>query len=209
MSLFQELFVNFFFQLFIIVDPLVALPVFLAITPNRTSQERKVMALRGSVIAYLVIAFFLLCGNFRLGYLGIGTSAVRICGGALLFLIGLEMLYGRQSRTETSIREERLAEEKEDISVTPLAIPLLTGPGAIATALLFAGRTDTLTGLMLLLASSFLVFAVTFVTLWKGKRLADLIGQLGMTVVTRVMGLVLAFIAVQYVIDGIKGAFGI
>jgi len=209
MTLFQDLFVNFFIQLFVIVDPLLALPVFLAITPNRTPEERKTMAFRGSVVAYLVIAFFLICGGFLLGYLGIGTSAVRICGGALLFLIGLEMLYGRQSRTETSLREERLAEEKEDVSVTPLAIPLLSGPGAIATALLFAGRSDSLTGLLLLLLSSFLVFAVTFVILWKGKFFAELIGQLGLTVVTRVMGLIVAFIAVQYVIDGIKGAFGI
>ena len=207
MNLFQDLFLSFFVQLFIIVDPLLALPVFLAITPNRTLQERKAMALRGSLVAYGVIAFFLICGKFLLGYLGIGTPAVRICGGALLFLIGLEMLYGRQSRTETSIREERLAEEKEDISVTPLAIPLLTGPGAIATALLFADRVESVAGMGLLLGSSFLVFVLTYVILWKGKGIADLVGQLGMTVVVRVLGLLVAFIGVQYVIDGVKGVF--
>jgi multiple antibiotic resistance protein len=204
---FQDLFVHFFFQLFIIVDPLVALPVFLAITPNRTHEERKAIALRGSIIAFFVIVFFLIGGGFLLGYLGIGTSAVRICGGALLFLIGLEMLYGRQSRTETSFREERLAEEKEDVSVTPLAIPLLTGPGAIATTLLFAAKAHSLFGLLLLLLSAAAVFVLTFLVLWKGKWIADLIGQLGLTVLTRVMGLLVAFISVQYIIDGVKGAF--
>jgi multiple antibiotic resistance protein len=134
----MELLTVFVIQLFIIVDPLAGIPIFLAITPGKTKLERRAMARRSCIVAFLVIVFFLVAGASILDYFGIKTSAVRICGGILLFIISLELLYGRATGTETSSREEQLAEEKEDVSVTPLAIPLLAGPGAIATTLAFA-----------------------------------------------------------------------
>jgi multiple antibiotic resistance protein len=166
------------------------------------------MALRGCFVAGMVMCFFILAGPWVLAYFGIRTAAVRVCGGILLFAIALEMLYGRTSGTETTPGEERLAEVKEDVSITPLAIPLLAGPGSIATALLFAGRTSDLPGYLALLLGTLVVFAGTFVILSKAELLTRALGKLGTAVMTRIMGLVLAFLAVQYVLDGVGAVLG-
>lgn len=202
-----SLFFAFAVQLFIIVNPIAGVAVFLAITPNDTQQERRAMARRGCLVACLVIVLFLLCGALILGYLGIQTPAIRICGGILLFAIALEMLYGRFTGTGTTPREERLAEVKEDISITPLAIPLLAGPGAITTALIFADYADTAMALLALLAACALVFIVNYLFFRYADLLLKLIGNLGVTILTRIMGLVLAFLAVQYVVDGVQAVF--
>lgn len=202
----MELLLGFAFQLFIIVDPLAGVPLFLGITPDNTDRERRVMALRGCLVAFLVIAFFLILGPWLLGYLGITTPSVRICGGLLLFVIGLEMLYGRPTGTGSSPREVRLAESKEDISITPLAIPLLAGPGAIANCLIFSSRAEGPGAHLALLAGAALVFVATYLLLAQASLLARLLGALGTAIVTRVMGLILAFLSVQYVVDGVRAA---
>jgi multiple antibiotic resistance protein len=203
-----ELLVTFFVQMLILVDPVAGAPVFLAITPGNSKEERHFMALRGCLVAWLVICFFILAGPWLLGYFGIQTPAVQICGGVLLFAIALEMLYGRTSGTEINPHEERLAETKKDVSITPLAVPLLAGPGAIATALLFAGRVSGLSGHLVLLVGLVLVFAVTYLFLRQAALLERVLGRLGLAVITRIMGLVLAFLAAQYAIDGVRGALG-
>jgi multiple antibiotic resistance protein len=203
-----ELFVVFFVQLLVIVDPLAGVPLFLAITPGSSTQERRIMARRGCLLALVILAFFLLCGPALLGYFGIGLAAVRICGGILLFAIALEMLYGRPTRTGSSRRERLLAGAKEDISLTPLAFPLLAGPGAIATTLLFAPRATGIGERLLLLAAAALVLLLTLLVLRHAEMLLRWIGDLGATVVTRLMGLILAFLAVQYVIDGVQTVLG-
>ena len=208
MSNYMELLTVFVIQLFIIVDPLTGIPIFLAITPGKTRSERRSIVRRSCIIAFLVIVFFLVAGLTILDYFGITTSAVRICGGILLFIISLELLYGRATGTETSSREERLAEEKEDVSVTPLAIPLLAGPGAIATTLVFAGQVNSIPSCFILAAGAAIVFAFVYLVFHWAEVLAEVIGPLGMKIVTRTMGLLLAFIAVQYVIDGIKTVLG-
>lgn len=204
----RELFNIFVIQLFIIVDPLASIPIFLAITPRKTRNERRAIARRSCTIAFIVIAFFITAGAPILGYFGITTSAVHICGGILLFIISLELLYGKTSGTETSSREARLAEEKEDVSVTPLAIPLLAGPGAIATTLVFAGQANGTPAFVALMAGAAAVFASAYVVLHWAEELARVIGALGMKIVTRIMGLLLAFIAVQYVIDSFRVVLG-
>jgi multiple antibiotic resistance protein len=202
------LFTAFTLQLFIIVDPIAGVPVFLAITPDNTRAQRRAMAVRGCLAAFAILVFFLLCGRPVMNYFAIETPAVRICGGLLLFVISLEMLYGRPTGTGTSPREERLAEAKEDVSITPLAFPLLAGPGAIATGLIFVEHVRAAADYLALLAASALVFVVTCLLLLRADALLRLIGALGAAIVTRLMGLVLAFLAVQYVIDGIRGAIG-
>jgi len=202
MNQYLELLTVFVIQLFIIVDPLAGIPIFLAITPHKSKVERRHTARRSCLIAFLVIVFFLIAGPYILSYFGIKTAAVRVCGGILLFLIALELLHGHATATGTSSREERLAEEKEDISVTPLAIPLLAGPGAIATTLIFAGRAENLLSLAFLMVGSAVVFFLTYLFLYWADELGNLVGALGMRIVTRICGLLLAFIAVEYVIDG-------
>ncbi|MEJ2200057.1 MAG: MarC family protein [Desulfuromonadaceae bacterium] len=200
-----ELFCIFAVQLFVIVDPLAGVPLFLAITPDNSPQERRAMALRGSLAAFGVLVFFILCGSLVTGYFGIETTSVRICGGLLLFVISLEMLYGRATGTGTSRREERLAETKADISITPLAFPLLAGPGAIATTLIFSEQMTSFASLLALLAGNALVFTLTGLLLMRADVLARYLGVLGAGIVTRLMGLIMALIAVQYVVDGIRG----
>jgi multiple antibiotic resistance protein len=207
MPSYLELLTVFVVQLFIIVDPLAGIPIFLAITRHKTKQERRWTARRSCVIAFGVIVFFLLAGPYILAYFGIKTSAVRVCGGILLFLIALELLHGKATATGTSTREERLAEEKEDVSVTPLAIPLLAGPGAIATTLIFAGRTYDIISLLVLVEGAAIVFACTYLFFYWADELGRMVGALGMRIVTRIAGLLLAFIAAQYVIDGARTIF--
>lgn len=207
MAGFVDFFLAFFIPMFIIVDPLAGLPVFLAITPNNSPAERRRLARRGCLVAFGVVLFFLFAGPVLIGYFGITTQAVRICGGILLFVIGLEMIYGRVSGSETSPRERRLAAAKEDISITPLAIPLLAGPGAIATVLIFAGKAQGGADYLALLLGSAAVFSLSYLFLRQADRLMQWIGILGATILTRIMGLVLAFLAVQYVIDGLRAAW--
>lgn len=204
MDRYLELYMIFVIQLFIIVDPIAGIPIFLAITPHKSKAERRVTARRSCIIAFFVIVFFLLAGPYVLAYFGIQTSAVRVCGGVLLFLIAYELLHGHATGTGTSSKEARLAEEKEDVSVTPLAIPLLAGPGAIATTLIFAGHANTVLSVAMLGAGAATVFGLTYVFFYWADELGRLIGALGMRIVTRIAGLLLAFIAVQYVIDGAK-----
>lgn len=203
-----ELLVTFIVQMIILVDPMTGAPVLLAITHDNSRSERRSMALRGCLVACLVICFFILVGPWLLGYFGIQTEAVLICGGVLLFVIAMEMLYGRTTGTEISRCEERLAETKKDVSITPLAVPLLAGPGAIATALLFAGRASGPCDYLVLLLGTFFVFSVTCLFLWQAEFLERALGRLGMAVVTRVLGVILAFLAVQYAIDGVSGVMG-
>jgi multiple antibiotic resistance protein len=199
-----ELFTVFIIQLFIVVDPVAAIPVFLAITPNKRGEERRRLALRGCCIGCLIIIFFLAGGHQVLTYFGIQTAAVQICGGILLFVISLDLLYGRATGTEISGRETKLAEAKQDISVTPLAIPILAGPGAIATSIIFAGRGNSVAEFGVLIAGCIIVFAATYLSLHWADNLNRSVGDLGMTILTRIMGLLIAFISVQYVIDGVR-----
>lgn len=199
-----ELFLAFVVQMMVIVDPLAGVPVFLGITPNNDHRERRRLAGRGCLVALGIIVFFLLVGARLLEYFGIQLAAVRICGGVLLFVISLEMLYGRSTGTGASRRERLLAGTKPDISITPLAFPLLAGPGAIATALLFAGQAQSLTGVVALLTGAVVVFAATWLLLCRAEVLTRWMGEFGSAVVTRIMGLILAFVAVQYAIDGVR-----
>ena len=199
-----ELFTVFVIQLFIVVDPVAGIPVFLTITPNKDERERRALARRGCVIGCIIIIFFLAGGHQVLTYFGIQTPAVQICGGILLFVISLDLLYGRATGTEISSREARLAEAKQDISVTPLAIPILAGPGAIATSIIFAGRSTSLVEFGVLIIGAMTVFAATYLCLHWAGHLNRIIGDLGMTILTRIMGLLIAFISVQYVIDGVR-----
>lgn len=203
-----EFAITFLIQMLIIVDPVVAMPVLLTITPRNTPAERRLMARRGCSAAFLLSGFFLLAGPVFLTYFGIDTPAVLITGGVLLFLIALEMLYGRITGTGTTPREERLAEERPDVSIFPLAFPVLAGPGAVATCLIFAAQSPSLTQRLALLLASLVVFVLTYLLLARAELLMKMIGSLGVSVATRIMGLLLALLAVQYVINGTTAIFG-
>ena len=197
------LFASMAVNLFLIVDPIGCIPLFAAITRSDTPARRRSMILRATIIAFLVLSFFAIAGRFVLHHFGIGLPAVRIAGGILMFLIGVEMLFGRISRTETTEPEEKEAAVKEDVSVTPLAIPLLAGPGSIAAVVLFSGTGGDTTGSLYLIAAIGIVMAASWALLRTTDAILRVLGQIGIKVVARVMGLLLLFVATQFVIDGL------
>ncbi len=193
-------------NLFLIVDPVGCMPLFAAITRKNPPAVRHKMVRRAVIIAFLVLAFFAIVGKSVLGYFGVGIAAVRIAGGILLFGIGMEMLYGRISRTETTEPEEAEAAGKSDVSITPLAIPLLAGPGSIAGVVLFAGTVQGTLGIALLLIATAFVMLLSWIVLSTTDALIRIFGQIGIKVIARVMGLLLLFVATQFVLDGLKSA---
>ncbi|MDM7916158.1 MAG: MarC family protein [Candidatus Eisenbacteria bacterium] len=186
-------------NLFLIIDPVGSIPLVAALTRGTPASRRRRMVARAVLIAFLVLGFFAIAGRPVLRYFGVQIPAVRIAGGVLLFFIGLEMLYGRISRTETTEGEELEAAGKEDISITPLAIPLLAG------SLSGAGGSGP-GGLLLLLAAIASVMAISLLLLCLTDPLIRLLGQIGIKVIARVMGLLLLFVATQYVLDGLLAA---
>ncbi len=201
-SLFATMIVN----LFLIVDPVGGIPLFAAILRGHPPKRRRAMIRRAILVAFVVLAFFAVVGRFVLGYFKVSTPAVRIAGGVLLFVIGIEMLYGRISRTETTEREEQEATEKEDVSITPMAIPLLAGPGSIAAVVLFSGVEEGMTGTLSVVVALSIVMLGSWLLLSLTDELLRVLGQIGVKVIARVMGLLLLFVSTQFVIDGIKGA---
>lgn len=191
-------------SLFVIVDPVGCLPVFAAITRRKTREQRRATIRRAVTIAFCVLVFFALLGHWMLASLGIGMPAVRIAGGVLLFLIGIEMLYGRITQTTTSAGDEEEASEKEDVSITPLAIPFLAGPGSIAAVILLSGNAGAPREVVPVVAAVALVMAATWLLLRTTDTLLAVLGRIGVRVVARVMGLLLLFLSVQQVIDGLQ-----
>jgi len=196
------LYATVLFQLFLIIDPVAAVPIFLAITKDNSHKERRAMVFRASVVAFLVLAFFAIIGRHMLTYFNISMSAVQIAGGILLFTIGIEMLFGRVTKTETSEHEQKVAEEKEDVSITPLAIPLLAGPGAITATMLYSH--EDMAGPFVVVVALFLIMAISWAVLSFSEKFQQYVGPIGLKVIGRVMGLLLTFVAVQLFLNGLK-----
>lgn len=204
-----SLFFDSFIILFVVIDPIGLAPIFAAMTHGGTAEYRRRMALHGTFIAGLILLVFVLGGAALLQALGIGMPAFQIAGGVLLFLVALDMVFVRQSgiRSPTE-REQREAEKKQDISVFPLAFPLIAGPGALTTVLLMSGKyAQHAYGTMIVIAVLLVVLALALLTLLQAGRIMRLMGETGANVVTRVFGVVLTALAVQYMLDGLRAAF--
>ncbi|MGB9429555.1 MAG: MarC family protein [Gammaproteobacteria bacterium] len=204
-----EKFVNMFIVLFVVVDPIGVTPMFGALTRGGGHIHRRRMAFKGTALAALILLIFAFIGDWLLKALGISIPAFKIAGGILLFLIAIDMVFARQSggRSATS-REEEEARYKEDISVFPLAFPLIAGPGALATILLMVsearGSIVYFIGMIVVLL---LVLGITLLCLLLAGRLMKLLGETGANVVGRLFGVILAALAVQFVVDGIRAGF--
>jgi multiple antibiotic resistance protein len=196
-------FLSVLLGLFVTVDPVGSLPLIAVLTRRLSAEERRATVRRAVWIAFLLLVAFAVAGSAVLGRLGIGLPAVQIAGGVLLFGIGLEMLYGRVTGTQTTAPEEQEAATKEDISVTPLAIPMLAGPGSIAAVLLLTPAGSGWRGQAVVLAALALVFGASWLILAFSEVVLRGLGGIGLRVVTRVMGLLLLFLSAQRVIDGL------
>ncbi len=193
-----------FATLFVVIDPPGLVPMFIALTTGMNPTQRRKMALRACIIAAILLTMFGILGEAVLGFIGISLPAFRIAGGLLLFLTALDMLFERR----TQRREGQTADPDHDPSVFPLATPLIAGPGAIATMILLVGQgggswAATLAVLGLMLA----MMVATFLFLLASPPLERMLGRTGTVVITRLLGMLLAALSVQFVIDGIRGAW--
>jgi multiple antibiotic resistance protein len=188
--------------LFVVIDPAGLVPVFVSLAGGRSAEVQATIARRAVLIAGAILLLFSVIGGPVLAYLGISVAALRVAGGILLFRIAVDMVFA-QFRRETT-EEEAEARAKEDISVFPLAIPLIAGPGALASILILTSEArGEPTAFALVLVAAAIVLIVAYVFLRASAWLARLLGQTGINVGTRVLGLLLAALAVQYVADGV------
>ncbi len=187
----------------VVMDPIGLAPIFIGLAGNRPAFERRRVASKATLVAGGIILAFGLFGQALLHHLGISLSAFRIAGGVLLFMIALDMVFARTSGSKETPEEEREAQERADISVFPLAIPLIAGPGTLASIMI---QANTAHGNPLLLTLVFGVTAGVLVLCYFALRLsgqiARVIGVTGVHVVTRVLGVLLGALAVQYIADG-------
>lgn len=200
---------NTFIMLFVVIDPVALVPMFVALTQGGSVAYKRKMAYKATLIATVVLIAFVFIGGTTLKMLGIGLPAFRVAGGALLFLLALEMVFARQSGLRSTTTAERAeAEQREDISVFPLAIPLIAGPGALTTVLLMlADGHGEPVAVAIVVGMLFLVLAITLATLLGASRIMELMGETGANVVGRLFGVILAALAVQLIFDGLIAAF--
>ncbi|MDQ7071379.1 MAG: MarC family protein [Rhodobacterales bacterium] len=185
--------------LYVIIDPIGLTPMFVALTQGMDARERRAIAFRACVTGAIILTLFAALGESLLGFIGISMSAFRIAGGILLFLTALDMLFERRAK-----RREDQADERPDPSVFPLAIPLIAGPGAIATVILLAEQQDGWIGLASVVAVMISVIVVLFMFFLGAGLFERVMGKTGINVVTRLLGMLLAALSVQFVLDGLR-----
>lgn len=194
-----------FVALFVIIDPVGLTPVFVALTAGAAQKLRLRLALRAVCVSAGILMVFAFGGEALLAFLGISMGAFRIAGGLLLFLTALEMLFSKRTKR----REDQSQEPANDPSVFPLAMPLIDGPGAITTVILLTGQTTGVTEFISVITVLFAVLAVVLMLFSLGSVLERLLGPTGINVVTRLLGMLLAALSVQFVLDGIHQTFGL
>jgi multiple antibiotic resistance protein len=202
-----EFIISAFVTLVVVVDPVGLVPPFLAITDGLPKRARRSVALRATLIATAILAGSALIGDWLLRTLSIGLPAFRIAGGLLLFSIASEMVFGVRIERQAQQAEQALEEHVRNIAAFPLAIPLMAGPGAITATILLAGRSGgDSTQLTLLLAVIVVVLALCFVVFSLAGRIGKMLGTTANVVASRLLGVLLAALAVQFVIDGVRAA---
>jgi len=205
----RDFLLSAFVTLLVVVDPLSLAPMFVSLTSRATADVRRRIAVNACLIAAGILGGAAVVGDWVLKQLGISLPAFRIAGGLLLFAVAFDMVLGWRSEREGKEAEQAAREENvRHIAAFPLAIPLMAGPGAITATLLLAGRAhDDVTAVAMLLGVIVAVMAVCFTSFSAAGRIAKLIGTMGNLVLSRLLGVVLAALAVQYVVDGVRATF--
>ena len=203
----MELFVSAFATFFVVIDPPGCAPIFASLTAVATAQHRRAMAVRSVAVASVILLAFAIFGEAFLRALGISLDAFRIAGGIMLFLIALEMVFEkRQERRENRAEDLKSRPAPEDISIFPMGIPMIAGPGSIASAMLLMSRGHGLAQDMIVLAAIAVVLVLTLAALLLAGPLMRMIGYKMEAMITRLLGVILAALAVQFVIDGIRAS---
>ena len=200
-----ELFGSALVTFLVIIDPPGCAPIFASLTRGTSQAHRRTMAIRSSLIAWAILMFFALLGKPMLQALGISLGSFRIAGGIMLFFIALDMVFER--RTERRNSRANSVDEDDDISVFPMAIPMITGPGSIASAMLWVSRAETPIHVAIVLAAITVVMLITMATLLASGPLMRLIGEKIEAMITRILGVILAALAAQFIVDGLRQSF--
>ncbi|WP_299498885.1 MarC family protein [uncultured Roseobacter sp.] len=192
-----------FVTMFVVIDPIGLAPLFVALTQGMTDAARRRIALRATATGILILLAFAAFGEALLSFIGIAMAAFRVAGGILLFITALDMLFERRTKR----REDQSEEEVNDPSVFPLAIPLIAGPGAIASVILLMGQRPGIEGTVIVLGATAGVMIIVMGFFLASGLIERALGKTGITVVTRLLGMLLAALSVQFVLDGLS-AFG-
>lgn len=188
-----------FAALFVVIDPIGLAPLFIALTKGADSRHRRGVAVRASLISAAILLAFAVFGEALLGFIGISMPAFQIAGGVLLFLTAMDMLFERRTK-----RREDKVSEMPDPSVFPLATPLIAGPGAIATMILLMGQTNSMIEALAVAGVMVCVILIVFLLFLSGSFLERLLGHIGTEVATRLLGMLLAALSIQFMINGLN-----
>jgi multiple antibiotic resistance protein len=189
-------------SIFFLVDPFAALPTFLAVTAGSDADRRKRIARKASLTALIFLSAFAVAGQYIFKMFGITLPAFEIAGGVILLLIGLDMLEAKRSATQEASGDTEAAASKEDAGIVPLGIPMLAGPGAIASVMVLVGQAQTKWQMAAILGSIFITAAICYLVLGNSDRVARALGETGIRILVRIMGLLLVALAVQYFVNG-------
>ncbi len=190
-------------SIFFLVDPFAALPTFLAVTAGANRQRRRMMARKASLTAWVVLSAFSLAGQYLFRIFGITLPAFEIAGGIILLLIGLDMLQAKRSPTQESQEEAAAAASKEDAGIVPLGVPMLAGPGSITSVMVLVGQVRLWWQMAAILGAIFITAVTCFLVLGNSDKVARALGETGIRILVRVMGLLLVALAVQYFVNGL------
>ena len=199
-----EFLISALVTLLVVVDPVGLVPAFLAVTHERPDAFRRQVALRACLIAGAILVGAALIGDWLLRQLGITLPAFRVAGGLLLFAVAFEMVLGLRARHEAKDAEQAIEEHSQDIAAFPLAIPLIAGPGAISATVLLSGSFQGAGAQAALVAIIFVCLVLTYLVFVLSERIDRFLGNTGRSILTRLLGVILAALAVQFVADGIK-----
>ena len=201
-----EFFILCFSSLFALINPIGLVPIFLSITENYNRRERDIIAIKAVIFSFFILITFSFIGEFIFSFYNITVDGFRIAGGILLLKISLDMLESKRSRTRTTPVEQKEAEEKNEIAYTPLGIPLIAGPGAIASIMILSSETNDYLDKITLLISLSLVLFMTFIIFKISKLLSKNFGKSGLRIMQRIMGLILMTISIEFILKGIKNS---
>lgn len=187
---------------FTLINPLGLMPVFLTMTSNLDSSSKAKTARKAIFVAFFTLLAFAFTGQFLFKFFGISVDSFRIVGGVIFFIMGMDMLNARLAKMK--VNEEDIKEYVSDISITPLAIPMLAGPGAITNSIVLMEDAQDITHKIVLISAIALIFIVTYIVLWAASSISKFIGETGIKIMMKLMGLIVMVIAVEFLFSGLK-----
>lgn len=193
---------------FAIMNPIGNVPIFIGLASDSNKKERKIIALRSTLLAFCIVILFILFGNTIFSLFGISLESIQIAGSVLIFLVGFQLLHGRNSRIHHPKKKENISKSEEvNLAISPLAIPILAGPGTISTALSFSAQANNYTKEAIVVLGFALICLSTYIAFISADKIIDFLKASVIKVITRVMGLLLTIIAAQMLINGVQSTF--